>query len=33
MRIPEELRPPAMVLGLQAAMMVGWAMVFLILVP
>jgi hypothetical protein len=33
MRIPDELRPPAMVLGLQAAMVIGWALVFLVLVP
>lgn len=33
MRIPDDLKAPVMVLGLQAAMMVGWAMVFLVLVP
>ena len=33
MHIPDDLKPPVMVLGLQAAMMVGWALVFLILVP
>jgi len=31
MKIPEDLRIPAIVFGLQAALMAGWALVFVLL--
>ena len=31
MKIPEELRIPALVFGLQAAMMLGWVLIFVLL--
>ena len=33
MRIPKELRIPALVFGLQAVLLTGAAMVFLVLIP
>lgn len=32
-KIPEELRIPAFVFGLQAAMMAGWILIFLLMLP
>ncbi len=33
MKIPEELRIPALVFGLEAVLLTGAAMVFLVLIP
>jgi hypothetical protein len=33
MKIPEELRIPAFVFGLQAAMIAGWLLIFLMMRP
>ena len=33
MKIPEELRIPAIVFGLQAVMMAGWLLIFFLLLP
>lgn len=33
MKIPEELRIPAFVFGLEAVMMAGWILIFLLMRP